>query len=162
MIKHQLADKVCHGGVSLALALFACVTAPGSRAADAVTSWTLLADHLGHGSANWRSLAIMHMAMHDAYNAAKPTYARWLPAMADEPPAQGAMPEAAMAAAAHDVLVRLQPEDKAAIEDQFTAIEKRLPRVRGLRRDCASAPLSVRRQSSSVRATARSSGGTFP
>jgi hypothetical protein len=136
MATYKLAAKARRMGVSLARAGFfvgiGCLSAQGARAADAVTSWTLLADHLGHGAANWHSLAIMHIAMHDAYNAAKPTYARWFPPAANESAVQGAMPEAAMAAAAHEVLIRLQPEDKAAIEDQFTEAEKRLPAGSGL------------------------------
>ncbi len=136
MAIHTPAVKARDIGVRLASAVFligvGCLSAQVARAADAVTSWTLLADHLGHGGANWRSLAIMHIAMHDAYNAAKPTYTRWFPRGADEPAAQGAMPEAAMAAAAREVLIRLQPDDKAAIEDQFATVEKRLPAGPGL------------------------------
>jgi len=43
---------------------------------DPVTQWTLIADFYGRGNANWRTLAIMHRAMHDALNAAHPVYAR--------------------------------------------------------------------------------------
>jgi hypothetical protein len=56
-----------------------------AAAADAVTEWSLLADSIAHGAANWHSLAIMHQAVHDAQNAAEPVYARWFPATADEP-----------------------------------------------------------------------------
>jgi hypothetical protein len=66
---------------------------------DAVTRWTAVADRYGNGAANWRTLAIMHMAMHDALNAARPVYERWSAAAPDEPIAQGANPEVAMAAA---------------------------------------------------------------
>ena len=84
-----------------------------ARAADGVTEWTLLADRFGAGYANWRTLAIMHKAMHDAGNAVTPTYARWLPPAAGEPPGQGANLEAALASAAHAVLVRLHPARRA-------------------------------------------------
>jgi len=71
-----------------------------AAAADAVTEWSLLADSVAHGSANWHTLAIMHQAMHDARNAAEPVYARWFPLTSDEPADTGADPDAAMAAAA--------------------------------------------------------------
>ena len=77
---------------------------------DPVTEWTRLADQLGHGSANWRTLAIMHQAMHDAWNAALPTYQPWYPPVQGEPRASGSLPQTAMAAAAHRVLLLLNPE----------------------------------------------------
>ena len=88
----------------LCLALLA--PAP-ARAADTVTEWTLLADRLGRNLANWRTTAIMHQAMHDALNAALPTYARWFPPEPNEPPAAGTIPQAAMIAAATQVLLSL-------------------------------------------------------
>lgn len=78
-----------------------------ARAADAVTEWTFLADRLGRNAANWHTLAIMHQAMHDAMNAALPTYARWFPPLPNEPLAEGALPQAAMIAAATQVLLSL-------------------------------------------------------
>ena len=65
-----------------------------AAASDAVTAWTLAADRLGRGGANWRTLAIMHRAMHDAVNAAQPTYARWHPAEPGEPAVDPALPRA--------------------------------------------------------------------
>lgn len=105
--------------VSLALS----VLAPAGRAvaADSVTEWTELADVYGDGLANWRTLAIMHQAMHDAVNAAAPTYQRWAPPADDEPPAEAALPDAAMASAAAQVLRMLHPsrrEDTERILDQ--------------------------------------------
>ena len=79
-------------------------------APSAVTSWSLVADAYGAGGVNWRSIAIMNMAMHDAYNAARPTYARWYPPSPGEPPGAGASPEAAIAAAARMALDTVQPE----------------------------------------------------
>jgi hypothetical protein len=93
--------------------LLLCAGARGAWAASPVTEWTLLADQYGHGYANWRTLAIMHMAMHDALNAALPRYARWHPRTAAEPPAAGAAPQAAMAAAAAAVLNHLHPDENA-------------------------------------------------
>lgn len=96
-------------------------------AADAVTEWTLEADRLGQGGANWRTLAIMHRAMHDAVNAVQPRYARWSPALADEPSATGAMLEAAVAGAAAQVLVNLHPDQQAEIGSLFQSALRRLP-----------------------------------
>jgi hypothetical protein len=97
------------------------------RGADAVTEWTIIADFYGGGASNWRTLAIMHMAMHDALNAAHPVYARWLPAAADEPPAQDADPEVAMAAAAEAVLEQLHPQHAADTADAFATVLARYP-----------------------------------
>ena len=94
------------------LTLVACAI-PGNRVTpevDAVIAWTMLADEFGKGGANWRTMAIMHQAMHDALNAARPVYARWSPPAAGEPPARGTVPEIAMAAAAHQTLLLLHPD----------------------------------------------------
>src|SRR5580658_3618493 len=91
----------------LCLAVSACTslaTKAERRGGDAVTQWTLIGDYYGNGGANWHTLAIMQMAMHDAGNAAHPVFGRWWPAAADEPAADGANPEVAMAAAAAQVL----------------------------------------------------------
>lgn len=95
--------------------------------ADAVTEWTLEADRLGQGNANWRTLAVMHQAMHDAANAVQPRYGRWSPPLADEPPAVGARLEAAIAGAAAQVLVNLHPDRQAEIEGVFQSAMRRLP-----------------------------------
>jgi hypothetical protein len=80
------------------------------RGGDAVTQWSLIADYYGAGAANWRTLFIMHEAMHDALNAAQPVYTRWWPAAEGEPGGQGANPEVAMASAAGEVLLLLHPD----------------------------------------------------
>ena len=98
-----------------------------ARAADAVTEWTLLADQIGHGGANWRSLAIMHEAMHDAANAAHPVYGRWFPPDADEPRAPRANPLSAMATAAMRVLATLHPTEVPAIDRLYRTALARLP-----------------------------------
>lgn len=76
------------------LALLLALPARPAAASDAVTDWTLLADRLGQGAANWRTLAVMHQAMHDALNAVLPVHARWaLPhlavALLDDAPRPG-------------------------------------------------------------------------
>jgi hypothetical protein len=85
-------------------------TVAARRGGDAVTQWSLIADYYGAGAANWRTLFIMHEAMHDALNAAQPVYSRWWPAASGEPDPQGANAEVAMASAASVVLTLLHPE----------------------------------------------------
>jgi len=97
------------------------------RGGDSVTQWTLIADYYGNGAANWRTLAIMQAAMHDALNAAHALYARWSPAAAGEPAADGANPEVAMAAAANEVLALLHPERAAETAAAFASIMARYP-----------------------------------
>jgi hypothetical protein len=112
------------------LALAACATLATKaerRGGDTVTQWTLIGDHYGNGVANWRTLAIMQMAMHDALNAAHAAYGRWSPASAGEPAADGANPEVAMAAAAAEVLVTLHPEREAETETALATILARYP-----------------------------------
>ena len=113
----------------------------------------------------------MHIAMHDALNAAEPRFARWAPAAPDEPPADGASPLVAMAAAAYQVLLARHQEDAAeeadplfraalAAEPAGAAVDAAIrlgaaigwPRRRATRRP----PLSRGR---SRRGTARASGG---
>ncbi len=103
-----------------------------AAARDAVTDWTLTADRLGQGGANWRTLAIMHRAMHDAVNAALPTYARWHEAEPDEPVVDPAldrvvMAEAASAAAARRVLLLLHPDQSAEVERTYARAQGRTP-----------------------------------
>ncbi len=108
-----------HLGLRLAGTLLSAALAFSARpaaAADSVTEWTLLADAYGRGVANWHTVAIMHQAMHDALNAALPTYARWAPAAGNEPPSVGALPRSAMSAAAGRVLLLLHPERRAETE----------------------------------------------
>lgn len=95
--------------------------------ADAVTEWTLEADRLGHGGANWHTLAIMHRAMHDAANAADPHYARWAAAAADEPQHDAASVPAAIAGAAEVVLTALHPDGDDEIEAVYARALGRLP-----------------------------------
>ena len=108
-------------GMALAfcLAFAACAALPREHVKgrpDAVTTWSLVADQYGRGGVNWRTIAIMHMAMHDGFNAARPTYARWYPPAAGEPPGAGADPAAAMAAAAHASLMLLHPDRRVATD----------------------------------------------
>ncbi len=89
------------------------------RCDEIVTDWSLTALHVitaadGYADpmAASRSLAMMHLAMHDAANAARPRFAPFALAAA---PSRGVKADAAVAAAtaAHDVLVALYPQPKA-------------------------------------------------
>src|SRR5258708_38160031 len=83
------------------LALAGCAslaTKAERRGGDMVTQWTLIGDYYGNGVANWRTLAILQMAMHDALNAAHPGYGRWWPAETGEAAADAADPQVATAA----------------------------------------------------------------
>jgi len=87
----------------IGIAVLACNVGP-ARAVDAVTQWSEFAIDPRRGDYHWHSVVLVHAAMHDTLNAIRPRYGRWTPANADEPPAAGALPEAAVAAAAHTVL----------------------------------------------------------
>ena len=86
-----------------------------------ITDWNLAAfqiiraaDGYSNPMAASRSLAMMHIAMHDAVNAARPRYQRY--ALAAAPPwSSAADPAVAAATAAHDVLVALYPGAPAAV-----------------------------------------------
>ena len=112
------------------LALAACgslTTKAERRGGDAVTQWTWIGDYYGDGAPNWRTLAIMQMAMHDALNAAHPVYRRWSPAEAGEPAGDGANPEVAMAVAAAEVLALLHPNREAETRDALATVMARYP-----------------------------------
>ena len=64
-----------------------------------------------------RSLAILHAAIHDALNAIDRRFQSYTPGLAD---AHGASVDAAVAAAAHDVLVAQVPEQAALVEDAYS------------------------------------------
>jgi hypothetical protein len=97
------------------------------RGGDPVTEWTLIADYYGNGHANWRTMAILQMAMHDALNAADPVYGRWSAVSAAEAETAGANPEVAMAAAAHEVLQLLHPEHATETSAALAAVLARWP-----------------------------------
>lgn len=111
--------------------------------ADKVTAWTALADRIGQGSANWRTLAIMHQAMHDAWNASAPRYVRWFPPEPGEPARAGTSPDAAMAAAAQGVLTALHPDSLAMIEAEYASAPQD-PRSRALGEAIAAAAVTRR------------------
>lgn len=103
--------------IQLALAVLAAAAAWPSRA-DVVTDWnqtaikTVLENPPG-GLTSIRNLAIVHLAVHDAVNAAQPRYQPYLKDLSAVP---GASPEAAALAAAHGALVGLYPAQKATLD----------------------------------------------
>jgi hypothetical protein len=71
-----------------------------------------------------RTLAILHASVHDALNAIDRRYASYTPGLPKSPKA---MPEAAVAAASREVLVRLLPEQAALVETAYGQALKTLP-----------------------------------
>ena len=71
-----------------------------------------------------RTFAILHAAVHDAVNAIERRYAPYTPGLAA---AAGASVDAAVAAAARDVLVTLLPEQAARVEAAYVAALGNLP-----------------------------------
>jgi len=88
-------------------------------AADAVTQWTEFAIAPKLGDYHWHSVVLMHAAMHDTLNAIQPRYSRWTAARSGEPAAAGALPEAAVPAAAYTVLALERPSQREAIDAMF-------------------------------------------
>lgn len=103
--------RLCGAAVAMLL-----VATPAAIArADEAMRWNQLATEVAARAktdplTESRWFAMMHLAMHDALNAIEPRYAPWRSGLA---PAPGASPEAAVAAAAHGVLVELAPAGRA-------------------------------------------------
>ena len=105
--------------VGLALVVGFSVAAPAR--ADVITQWNEQVLALGGAS---RTLAMVQVAMFDAINAIQPRYRSYLNLPAA--PA-GALPEAAAAAAAYGVLVRLLPAQLAALNATLASSLALLP-----------------------------------
>jgi hypothetical protein len=105
--------------VGLAIVVGFSVAAPAR--ADVITQWNEQVLALGGAS---RTLAMVQVAMFDAINAIQPRYRSYL----DLPAAPAdALPEAAAAAAAYGVLVRLQPAQLAALNATLASSLAPLP-----------------------------------
>jgi hypothetical protein len=89
--------------------------------ADVITEWNEQVLALGGAS---RTLAMVQVAMFDAMNAIQPRYRPYLDLPAAPP---GALPEAAAAAAAYGVLVRLMPEQLVALNATLASSLMALP-----------------------------------
>lgn len=89
---------------------------------NAVVHWNSLAEAAltpSQGTnpmAHSRILAILHASIHDALNAIDRRYASYTPGLSEAP---GADADAAVAAAARDVLVRLVPDQAALVETAY-------------------------------------------
>jgi hypothetical protein len=90
---------------------------------NAVTHWNTVAIDVfkptqgTNPMAQARSFAILHAAIHDALNAIDRRFAAYTPGLAD---AHGASEDAAVAAAAHDVLVAQVPEQALLVDDTYS------------------------------------------
>src|SRR5262245_32889822 len=97
--------------------------AAGKPRGNAVTHWNSIAvdafkptqgtNPMGQS----RALAIVHAAIHDALNAIDHRFEAYTPGLAD---ARGASVDAAVAAAAHDVLVAQVPDQAPQVEEAYT------------------------------------------
>ena len=96
--------------------------APHHKSVNAVVHWNSVAAAAFEPSqgtnpmAQSRTLAILHASIHDALNAIDRRYASYTPGL---PKAPKASPDAAVAAAAREVLVRLLPEQAALVETEY-------------------------------------------
>ena len=91
-------------------------------AADPVSAWNAVAIDMGasleRGMSEQRELAMLHLAIHDALNAIRPVYEPYAGGLGAHP---NASPDAAIAAAARDVLVATVPDRKSDIEDAYAS-----------------------------------------
>ena len=119
----------------LAIAFAGAVVGHSAAAADrpnenAVTHWNVIATNAFTPSqgtnpmAQSRTLAILHAAIHDALNAIEPRFQVYSPGLGR---ANGASAEAAVAAAARDVLVTLLPEQAALVESEYARALAAIP-----------------------------------
>ena len=98
------------------------VGAANKLGGNAVTHWNTVATDAFTPSqgtnpmAQSRTLAILHAAMHDALNAIDRRFEAYTPGLADAP---GASVDAAVAAAARDVLITLLPDQAALVEAAY-------------------------------------------
>jgi hypothetical protein len=97
--------------------------------ADLVTDWNKTAIEVMKavnvaGNPWTRTLAMMHVSMSDAVNAAQDRYARFTPEIPTDPNASA---EAAAAAAAREILMRQYPGQKARIDEAFAATMDAVP-----------------------------------
>jgi hypothetical protein len=100
------------------------------RDVNPVTYWNSIADAAFTPSegtnpmAQSRTLAILHAAIHDAVNAIDQRFESYTPGLPDTP---GASVDAAVAAAAREVLVTLLPEQTAIVEEAYEGTLAAIP-----------------------------------
>jgi hypothetical protein len=141
--------------LSTAVALVALATQPAGRAhADTVTDWNVVAINATAVPPNSilqsRVLAIVHGAIYDAVRAPKrAAYAVDLPAPA------GASVDAAIAAAAHGVLVRLAPAQRPTLDAALTTSLAKIPDGQG-KTDGVALGATIAERSVALRSTDKS------
>ncbi|HEY8459600.1 MAG TPA: vanadium-dependent haloperoxidase [Blastocatellia bacterium] len=101
---------------------------PARARANAVTDWNVIAyqaaEASGRGPITSCDIAMAHLAMHDALNAIE---RRYEPYAYDAVAPRGVSPDAAVAAAAHDVLVARIPNQKASLDAAFASALAAIP-----------------------------------
>src|SRR5215468_1996494 len=101
---------------------------PARARADAVTDWNVIAfaaaEASGKGPATSCDIAMAHVAMHDALNAID---RRYEPYVYDAVAPRGASPEAAVAAAAHGVLIVRIPNQKTSLDAALASALAAIP-----------------------------------
>ena len=132
----RLSRIVALAGVALALAVQGraqdaeIAHAPAKSRGNAVTHWNSVAIDVfkptqgTNPMAQSRSLAILHAAIHDALNAIDRRFDSYTPGLAD---AHGASVDAAVAAAAHEVLAAQVPEQAALVDDAYARALANIP-----------------------------------
>ncbi len=120
----RMLPRAITGSIAAAVVV---VAAPAG--ADVITDWNqtaIAAMKVANVAGNpWtRNMAMVHVAMSDAVNSVQNKYTIHVPGGT---PAPGASPEAAAAAAAHAVLLKQVPNQKALIEAAYEASMKDIP-----------------------------------
>jgi membrane-associated phospholipid phosphatase len=104
--------------------------AHAQEATNPVTHWSSVATDVfartqgTNPMAQSRTYAILHAAIHDALNAIEPRFASYTPGLPASPKASV---DAAVAAAARDVLVTLQPDDAARVNAEYDRVIAAVP-----------------------------------
>jgi hypothetical protein len=117
---------------SIALGLL-CTVATGAAYADTITDWNqtasavMKAANVGGNPAS-RTLAMVHVAMSDAVNSVQDRYTRYV---TTGPTVPNASAEAAAAAAARHILIQLYPNQRAIVDEAYTASMKTIPEGSG-------------------------------
>ncbi len=141
------------------LLLIALLSPLSTARADEVIHWNQVAAEASEAAktdpiSESRNFAILHVAIHDAVNAAEPRYTTHL---RPHEGGKGASATAAAAEAAHDVLVALYPASKARFDEELAKSLSTLPKDRAtdggvaLGRSTASSVLMARKADGSER-----------
>jgi hypothetical protein len=125
-VRHHLSRPLRPHRWLLAIAIALAI--PGTAAADAITDWNAQANAViaaaGAPPQQFRVFAMVHIATHDALNAIDPRYESYAAIGAGSPDAS---PEAAVARAAHDVLVAKLPTQTAILDTAYANYIAALP-----------------------------------